>query len=134
MATEKRNTIQKKLVLDAVGRLACHPTADEVYAEIVRAHPTVSKATVYRNLGSLSEDGRLRHIRMPDGADRFDHRLDAHRHIACILCKSICDVPMTETSALDEAAARSTGYTEVSHDIVFYGVCPACTVRRTQKN
>ena len=65
---EKRNTIQKQLVLDAVFRLANHPTAEEVYAEVARSHPTVSKATVYRNLGSLSEDGLLRHIKMPGGA------------------------------------------------------------------
>ncbi len=134
MASEKRNTIQKKLVLDAVAHLACHPTADEVYAHIVRAHPTVSKATVYRNLGGLSEDGRLRHIRMPDGADRFDHRTDDHRHIVCLCCKGICDVPVMEAQALDEAAAHSTGYCEVSHDIVFYGVCPACAARRAPKN
>ena len=74
---EKRNTIQKQLVLDAVFRLANHPTAEEVYAEVARSHPTVSKATVYRNLGSLSEDGLLRHIKMPGGADRFDHMLYA---------------------------------------------------------
>ena len=76
---EKRNTIQKQLVLDAVFRLANHPTAEEVYAEVARSHPTVSKATVYRNLGSLSEDGLLRHIKMPGGADRFDHMLLEHR-------------------------------------------------------
>ena len=62
---EKRNTIQKQLVLDAVFRLANHPTAEEVYAEVARSHPTGGKATVYRNLGSLSEDGLLRHIKMP---------------------------------------------------------------------
>ena len=43
---EKRNTIQKQLVLDAVAQLADHPTADEVYAHIAQKHPTVSKATV----------------------------------------------------------------------------------------
>ena len=134
MAIEKRNTIQKKLVLDAVNRLDCHPTADEVYAEVVRTHPTVSKATVYRNLGGLSEEGRLRYIRIPDGANRFDHRLDEHRHIACLRCKSICDVPVMEALSLDEAAARCTGYTNVSHDIVFYGICPACAARSAPKN
>ncbi len=129
MAAEKRNTIQKKLVMDAVQRLACHPTADEVYAEVVRTHPTISKATVYRNLSGLSEEGRLRHIHMPDGADRFDHRIDAHRHIVCTQCQNVCDVPVMEAERLDEAAARSTGYAGVSHDIVFYGVCPRCAAR-----
>ena len=70
---EKRNTIQKQLVLDAVFRLANHPTAEEVYAEVARSHPTVSKATVYRNLGSLSEDGLLRHIKMPGAAVSQTH-------------------------------------------------------------
>lgn len=123
---EKRNTIQKKLVMDAVARLASHPTADEVYAEVIRTHPTVSKATVYRNLSSLSEDGRLRHIRMPNGADRFDHCLTEHRHVACVLCGWVRDVPVAEPETLDAEVAHSTGYTGVWHDIVYYGTCPAC--------
>ena len=90
---EKRNTIQKQLVLDAVFRLANHPTAEEVYAEVARSHPTVSKATVYRNLGSLSEDGLLRHIKMPGGADRFDHMLLEHHHIICTRCGCFADAP-----------------------------------------
>lgn len=90
---EKRNTIQKQLVLDAVFRLANHPTAEEVYAEVARSHPTVSKATVYRNLGSLSEDGLLRHIKMPGGADRFDHMLLEHHHIICTQCGCFADAP-----------------------------------------
>lgn len=100
---EKRNTIQKQLVLDAVFRLANHPTAEEVYAEVARSHPTVSKATVYRNLGSLSEDGLLRHIKMPGGADRFDHMLLEHHHIICTRCGCFADAPASGSAALDEA-------------------------------
>ena len=51
----RRNTIQRSLVLEAVNRLHCHATADEVYEEIIKEHPTISKATVYRNLNLLSE-------------------------------------------------------------------------------
>ena len=111
---EKRNTIQKQLVLDAVFRLANHPTAEEVYAEVARSHPTVSKATVYRNLGSLSEDGR------------FDQMLLEHHHIICTQCGCFADAPASGSAALDEAVARQTGYSGVSHDIVFRGLCPEC--------
>ena len=104
---EKRNTIQKQLVLDAVFRLANHPTAEEVYAEVARSHPTVSKATVYRNLGSLSEDGLLRHIKMPGGADRFDHMLLEHHHIICTRCGCFADAPASGSAALDEAVAQA---------------------------
>ncbi|MDD6887427.1 MAG: transcriptional repressor, partial [bacterium] len=43
----KRNTIQRALVLEAVQRLHCHPTADEVYAVVAAEHPNISRATVY---------------------------------------------------------------------------------------
>ena len=80
----KRNTIQSTLVLEAVNRLQCHATADEVYNEIVKDYPTISRGTVYRNLQRLCEMGRLRKREIPDGPDRFDHRCDDHYHVRCV--------------------------------------------------
>ena len=51
-----RNTIQCDLVRQAVAKLD-HPTAEEVYANIAAAHPTVGKCTVYRNLKKLCDNG-----------------------------------------------------------------------------
>ncbi|MEG2287924.1 MAG: transcriptional repressor, partial [Ruthenibacterium sp.] len=99
---EKRNTVQKQLVLDAVSRLANHPTADAVYNEVVRSHPSVSKATVYRNLAGLAQDGVIRHVPMPDGADRFDHCVAyPHDHIMCTACGAFGDAPSADATALD---------------------------------
>ena len=123
---EKRNTIQKQLVLDAVAKLANHPTADEVYACVVHDHPTVSKATVYRNLSSLSEDGVLRHVRMPQGADRFDHTISPHFHIECTRCGALSDVWLKVDETLNRQVESLTNYSRVRYDIVFKGVCPAC--------
>ena len=123
---EKRNTIQKKLVLDAVLRLADHPTAEQVYAEVVKEHPTVSKATVYRNLNGLSQSGVLRHIPMPDGADRFDHRLAPHAHIECTVCGRVCDAFVEDDAGLDAQVERQTGFRGATHELMFRGVCPGC--------
>jgi Fur family peroxide stress response transcriptional regulator len=124
---EKRNTIQKKLILDAVEQLGCHPTAEEVYAAVAEAHPTVSKATVYRNLAGLSAEGQLRHIRMPGGAARFDATLAPHFHIECTRCGCICDAMVPEDAALNQSVEQATGFTGATHDIVFYGLCPQCS-------
>ena len=69
----------------------------------------------------MSEDGLLRHIKMPGGADRFDHMLLEHHHIICTRCGCFADAPASGSAALDEAVARQTGYSGVSHDIVFRG-------------
>ena len=52
---DRRNTIQKELVLKAVNELKRHVTADEVYDFIKKDYPTIGKGTVYRNLGVLVE-------------------------------------------------------------------------------
>lgn len=123
---EKRNTIQKQLVLDAVYALGNHPTAEAVYAQVACKHPSVSKATVYRNLSSLAEDGLLRHIEIPGSADRFDHTLSEHHHIQCTACGCFGDAPVQNPEALDRFVEQKTGYTQVEHDVVFHGLCPGC--------
>lgn len=55
---QTRNTIQRQIVLQAVNQLHNHPTADAIYAVIAAQHPTISKATVYRNLNQLAAQGR----------------------------------------------------------------------------
>lgn len=52
-----KNTLQKDIVLQSLHALD-HPTAEEAYAWIHRSFPGISKATVYRILGRLSEEGR----------------------------------------------------------------------------
>lgn len=125
---EKRNTVQRQLVLDAVSSLANHPTADAVYNEVVRSHPSVSKATVYRNLAGLASEGAIRHVPMPDGADRFDHCVAyAHDHIVCTVCGAFGDAPISDsTDGLDAFVAKETGFAQVKHDIVYSGLCPQC--------
>lgn len=130
---ERRNTIQKQLVLEAVRRLKNHPTAEEVYAEVVRSHPNISKATVYRNLASLSEDGHLRHIPIADGADRFDHFLAPHSHICCVVCGALQDTPVQCDQALDRRVEQATGYVGASHELVFSGLCPACAHKHARE-
>ena len=49
----KRNTIQRSLVLETVQELRCHATADEIFNTIVKKYPNVGRGTVYRNLNLL---------------------------------------------------------------------------------
>ena len=91
---KNRNTIQRAPVLEAVNALQCHATADEVYEAIKKEHPTVSKATVYRNLNLLSEMGEIRKMEIPGGADRFDHRCHDHCQGRGEQCGGVFDVDM----------------------------------------
>ena len=89
---ERRNTVQKDLVLNAVKGMKSHPTADQVYNLISKDYPSIGKGTVYRNLNILAESGEIKKIEIPDGADRFDFNTSEHYHSQCIECKSVFDV------------------------------------------
>ena len=122
----KRNTIQRSLVFEAVNKLRCHATADEIYEAIVTEHPNISRATVYRNLNSLSEMGDIRKIEIPGGADRFDHMCHDHCHVKCEKCGRVFDVDMEYITGLEKNIKNDCGFTFTGYDILFWGVCPDC--------
>ena len=121
----RRNTFQKKLVMDVAIKL-CHPTADEVYACIFSKYPTVSRATVYRNLNLLVAEGMLSKVEMPDGADCFDKTLLKHYHMRCRVCGRVEDAELPYQSALLEKLGNTHGFFVEEHDILLKGVCRVC--------
>ena len=122
----RRNTIQRSLVLAAVNKLHCHATADEVYGEIKKEHPTNSRATVYRNLNLLSELGEIRRLEIPGSADRFDHISRNHCHVKCRICNRVFDVDMDFVAGLESGIRDTRGFDFTGYEIIFHGVCPEC--------
>ena len=130
----KRNTIQRSLVFEAVNKLQCHATADEIHQTIMKEHPNISRATVYRNLKLLSETGEIRKMEIPGGPDRFDHRIQEHCHVRCEKCGRVFDVDMEYITGLEKNITESHGFAFTGYDILFRGICPDCQKSRKQQN
>ena len=125
----RRNTVQQKAVASKLAKLhGSHPTADEVYSAVSAEYPTVSKATVYRVLNRMAEEGTALKVNVSDGPDRFDDTLQTHYHVLCMQCGRVDDVEVSPAlTSLDlDAAAKAAGYTITGHDLLFRGVCPNC--------
>ena len=116
-----RNTIQKSLIRNAVIALD-HPTAEDVYQALHNDNPSISRATVYRNLNTMEQNGELRRVIVPDGADIFDKTTMQHYHVKCTSCGSVADIefnfPPTFSTVSD--------YEITGHELVFLGTCPKC--------
>ena len=112
----KRNTIQRSLILEAVNRLQCHATAEEIYNEITREHPNIGRGTVYRNLKQLSEGGEIRKLEVPGGADRYDHRCHDHYHARCLGCGRVLRYPdSAQVVATLQRQSYTSEHTSRSH-------------------
>lgn len=109
MAVQRRNTRQRKLVLDAVRQSYSHPTADEIYNAVREQDDKISRGTVYRNLNLLADAGDILSIKTPGGS-RFDRTIEPHAHIICTSCSRVIDVPLPFDAQLDaKRPSKSAG-------------------------
>jgi len=122
----QRNTYPKKKVLEAVKALSNHPTVEEVYTEVKKTHPTISKNTVYRNLRQLAENGEIRKVSLPWEQERYDRLTSQHYHLQCENCGEILDIGIDYLGNADEIVRQKYGIQVNGHDIVFKGICTKC--------
>ena len=123
---KQRNSRQREIILDAVMAREDHPTADQIYLDVRQMDEKISRGTVYRNLGVLSENGNITNVKVP-AADRYDYRLDQHYHMFCTKCKKVWDAPMNYQENYDEQIEKETGFRISRHRIIFEGICPECS-------
>ena len=121
----RRNTIQRKMIADAVCQLN-HPNAEQVYAKVVRQNPNVSKATVYRNLHLLVQEGMISTVQADTGSERFDYKTHKHYHLRCRICGEVFDADLPVFSNLEEQVKNNDGFKIEDHTIEFIGVCNKC--------
>jgi Fur family ferric uptake transcriptional regulator len=131
MATEKlrRNTPQRRVVLEELRHLKSHPTAAELYAIVRRRLPRISLGTVYRNLEVLHEDGMIRKMEFAGSESRFDGMMEKHDHVRCTECGRIEDVFPSSPDQDLKPPAELAGFAVEGYRLEYYGSCPSCRMK-----
>ncbi len=88
-------TPQRVAVLKELGKKT-HPTMDEIYSGIRVDNPTISLATVYKNVNLLKEQGIVIEINIPSGKMRYDYLSHPHIHLVCKNCGCVEDLDYDE--------------------------------------
>jgi Fur family ferric uptake transcriptional regulator len=85
-------------------------------------------ATLYRLLQRLEEKGIVRRIGLHERAAHFTLRRGHHHdYVVCRQCGDVALLDMDcPAEKLERAVGRRTGFTDVDHELQFYGVCPKC--------
>jgi len=122
-------TSQRRLILETLNCLNCHPTAEEVFEIVIQRDPNINLSTVYRTLRWLEQEGLVSTRRFDEDlrCERFDPALPSqHHHFMCKVCGSVLefDDPMIE--ALQAQFQARSGATIESASVTFYGVCAQC--------
>jgi len=90
-----RCTKQRRAIYGALTASRCHPTADELYRQVLDTLPGVSLATVYNTLEAFTDAGMI--TKLPDaghnGSARYDAHSEPHTHLRDRCTGVVADAP-----------------------------------------
>ena len=125
-------TPQRMAIVKILARSEGHPSVEDIYEQIRVDFPTMSLATVYRNIVLIKSLNEVLELGFPDGSNRYDgKRPYPHTHVICMKCKQVMDADDLDITALKQEIIRNTGYRIDNHRIDFFGVCPNCQKKST---
>jgi Fur family peroxide stress response transcriptional regulator len=126
-----RITGQRRAICDYLAHTRSHPTAYQIYDEIVRAHPEISRATIYNTLHVLQALGVV--VQLNGGTDHARYETDTapHVNLVCLRCHQITDYHGPwPAQDVDAVLAELTGFQPVAARIEVVGFCQACRERK----
>ncbi len=122
----RRNTKQRRIVLEELRKVKTHPTADVLFRMLRRRLPDISFGTVYRNLNLLRDEGEVLELTCGKYKCHYDGDTSIHYHFLCLKCKNVFDVDMPVLGNLDEEVSKRLKFQVVYHRVEFYGYCRDC--------
>lgn len=132
----KRQTVERRAILEAVAGLDGSFTADGVAALMAVGACRVARPTVYATLELLVDCGILRRRSVNRGAFTYETAADRPDFRIDLICSS-CGKIRTRHDA-DMAryilARRQPGFTPADYSLQIYGLCRACGKSRNRSS
>jgi Fur family peroxide stress response transcriptional regulator len=122
-----RMTPQRQVLLRALSQARTHPTADALYRKVRQALPSVSHATVYRNLQELVRARLIGTLQRSGGPIQYDTNPDDHHHFVCTRCGRVTDVYLKDIGyAIDRGRSGMAPARIDRAEVQLHGLCASC--------
>ena len=106
-----------------------HPSAQHIYNQVKKIHPTVSLATVYKTLEVLRDLDLVQELNFPKGQARFDSYMNPHINLICVKCGKITDIDDVTAGEIAKKVAAVTKFKPNGQRLDVYGMCQQCSAR-----
>jgi len=119
-------TFQRMNMLESIDKRG-HMSNDAIYEEVVKRHPSLSLATVYKNIILMVENGVLVEVPIEGQKSKYELVKDDHIHLVCTECGEVEDKPNNENAdALFSSMTENENFALRKQQINLYGVCAHC--------
>ena len=121
----ERNTRQRRTIRDVVERAGRPLSTDEILAGAHASLPTLGRATVYRSIRALLDEGWLAAVDVPGRTSLYERAGKAHHHhFECTQCKRVYELAGCASEIRGELPP---GFVATGHDVMIFGACAGCS-------
>ncbi len=117
--TPQRVAIVEELYLNG------HMNIDDLYKKLLTKFPSISLATIYKNINAMVEKVFLSEVKIPNTKSVFELVKEEHAHLVCSDCGNIEDMSLDISSVLNEVASKSQFKID-STNLILNGLCSNC--------
>ena len=126
LPSEFRMTKQRREVFDILSESTDHPTATEVFERVKLRMPSISLATVYNCLETLTTCGLINQVNLDRAPSRFCANLAEHVHFHCESCGKVVDADPLRRLRAESFWSLPEGTTVTDLSVAIRGKCPNC--------
>ena len=116
-------TSQRLEILKYLDEHHTHPNVEEIYSELKKKHPSLSRTTVYNSLEILKKNKIVQSLTISGSELRYDIEESLHHHFLCKKCGAILDISITCPN-MDRTLDGGHRVEEVQG--YFKGICKNC--------
>lgn len=123
-------THQRQIIYEAVMSLPGHPSPETIYGRVREKIPSISLATVYKNIRTFMESGMLREVSLHHGSLRVEANRQPHHHLVCVQCKSIMDLDEAALGPVELRHKLPRGFQVKRIAVDVLGLCERCAANK----
>lgn len=102
-----------------------HISVRDIFAKIQANFPSLSLATVYKNINAMVENSFIKELKIVGQDAKYELIKEEHSHMICKNCGKVDDITL-ETDALVSSASKISHYNIDESSVQLFGLCPDC--------
>ena len=119
----------RNALIDLLADQACALSALEIEDRLRAGDRRVGRASIYRILELLGEQGLVSRLELGDGTARYevvDPAGEHHHHLLCDSCGQLVPFHDGDLERSIDRLSRRLGFRAHGHEVVLHGDCGAC--------
>jgi len=117
-------TPQRVAIVEELNRNG-HMNVDDLYKNLLEKFPSISLATIYKNINSMVEKIFLNEVKIPESKSVYELIKDKHSHLVCSNCGKIEDINI-DTQTIESSLSSFSNFKIQNTEVMFLGTCNSC--------